>query len=170
MGVPLYALMCTTAVSLVAFATSFIPGSDLFTVLTTLVGVAGLTTWFGITVAHYRFRRAFAEQGRDLSDLPMRTPLHPFGDIFSMIACIAVALMTGYSYFKPANAVGLIGNYGGLILCLLGFTITKFYTKSKLVPLERMDLDTGRSDRKWTTEDEEDAMKLLWRRVRHTMT
>lgn len=40
-GVPIYALICTTLVSLVTFATSFIPGKALFLVLTDLSGVAG---------------------------------------------------------------------------------------------------------------------------------
>ncbi|KAI8333775.1 amino acid permease/ SLC12A domain-containing protein, partial [Blakeslea trispora] len=47
-GVPIYALICTTAVCLVTFATSFIPGKALFIVLTDLSGIAGFVTWGGI--------------------------------------------------------------------------------------------------------------------------
>jgi lysine-specific permease len=43
-GVPIYALICTSAVSLVCFLTSFIPGSALFLVLCDLGGIAGLVS------------------------------------------------------------------------------------------------------------------------------
>lgn len=41
-GVPIYALICTSAVSLVCFLTSWIPGEALFSVLSSLAGIAGL--------------------------------------------------------------------------------------------------------------------------------
>ncbi|KAI9246916.1 amino acid permease/ SLC12A domain-containing protein [Phascolomyces articulosus] len=145
-GVPAYALGCTVLVSLVAFATFFIPGQALYTILTKLVGIAGLTTWFGISIAHYRFRRAFIAKNRNIDHLPMKAPLHPVGDIVGAIGCGVIILAAGYKYFSPADPVGLIGNYGGTILFILGFTITKIVTKSKLVPLKDIDLDTGRID------------------------
>ncbi|KAI8146770.1 amino acid permease/ SLC12A domain-containing protein [Fennellomyces sp. T-0311] len=144
-GVPVYALICTSLVSLIAFATSFIPGGALFTVLTKIPGVAVLVTWTGICVAHFRFRRAFAIQGRDLKDLPMHVPLHPFGDLLAISICPLLAVFTGYKYFSPPSDVGIVGQYLGLILCLFGFIGLKVYTKSKLIPLQDMDLDTGRS-------------------------
>ncbi|KAI8889001.1 hypothetical protein K501DRAFT_239256 [Backusella circina FSU 941] len=145
-GVPLYALTCTALVSLVTFATSFIPGKALFLVLTKLSGVAGFVTWFGICFAHYRFRKAIKYHGRSVDELPIKAPFHPFGDLFGMIACVVIALMAGYSYFVPPSAVGLIGNYAGLILCVLGFIVTKLWTKSKMIPIAEIDIDTGRSD------------------------
>ncbi|KAI8374417.1 amino acid permease/ SLC12A domain-containing protein [Radiomyces spectabilis] len=145
-GVPTYALVCTALVSLVTFATSFIPGKALFVVLTKLSGVAGFVTWGGICCAHYRFRKAFKRQNRNLSELPIVAPCYPFGDLFGMVACIVISLMAGYSYFVPPSAVGLIGNYAGLVLCVIGFIVTKLWTKSKMIPIDEIDLDTGRSE------------------------
>lgn len=108
--------------------------------------MAGLVTWAGICVAHYRFRRAFKAQGRDLDELPMRAPCFPFGDLFDIAACTVIALMTGYRSFSPPSAVGLTGHYLGLIFTVIGFLVLKFYTKSQLVRLEDIDLDTGRSE------------------------
>ncbi|KAI9489402.1 amino acid permease-domain-containing protein [Zychaea mexicana] len=168
-GVPVYALVCTSLVSLITFATFFIPGRALFTVLTKLPGVAVLVTWTGICIAHFRFRRAFKLQGRDLKDLPMTVPMHPIGDILDVFVCPIIALFTGYKYFIPAQAVGIIGQYLGLILCLVGFIALKVFTKSKLIPLKEMDLDTGRSDISY---DPQEASKLsgpwyarAWKRV-----
>lgn len=128
------------------FATSFIPGKALFIVLTKLSGVAGFVTWGGICFAHYRFRKAIKYQGLSVKDLPITTPFHPFGDIFGMVACVVIALIAGYSYFVPADAVGLIGNYGGLIVCAILFITLKLYTRSKMIPISEIDIDTGRAD------------------------
>lgn len=145
-GVPIWSLICTSLICLVTFATSFIPGKALFLVLTALSGVAGFVTWGGICFAHYRFRKAMIYQGRSIKELPIAAPFHPFGDIFGMLACTVIALISGYSYFVPADAVGLIGNYAGLIVCAILFIVLKFYTGSKMVPISEIDLDTGRAD------------------------
>ncbi|KAI9319814.1 amino acid permease/ SLC12A domain-containing protein [Dichotomocladium elegans] len=142
-GVPLWSLVCTALVSVITFITSLIPGKYLYVVLTSLSGVAGFVTWAGIAYAHFRFRKACKVQNKDRSVIPMHAPLHPFGDLFAIVACIVCSLITGYSYFSPADPVGLVGNYAGLILCAIGWAITKWYTKSTLVPYAEMDLDTG---------------------------
>ncbi|KAG2222082.1 hypothetical protein INT45_007968 [Circinella minor] len=145
-GVPIWALTCTALVSLVCFVTSVIPGKALYQVLVSLSGVAGFVTWGSICLAHFRFRQAFKAQGRDLDILPFKAPWHPFGDIFDIIGCTVCALISGYSFFSPPSAVGLIGNYAGLIFCGVGFCITKWWSKSKMVPLMEIDLDTGVSE------------------------
>ncbi|CAO3667116.1 unnamed protein product [Rhizopus stolonifer] len=173
-GVPIYSLICTALVCLVTFATSFIPGKALFLVLTDLSGVAGFVTWGGICFAHYRFRKAMKIQNRNIDDLPIHTPFHPFGDIFGMVACTVISLIAGYSYFVPADTVGLIGNYAGLILCVLGFIITKLWTRSKMIPLDLIDLDTGRADPIFTEEDREEITGpwyvRFWKRFVNILT
>lgn len=136
----------TAFIGLITFATSFIPGKALFVVLTDLSGVAGFVTWGGICLSHYRFRKALKYQGRSIAQLPITTPFHPFGDIFGMIACVVIALIAGYSYFVPADPVGLIGNYGGLIAVAILYIILKLRTKSKLIPISEIDIDSGRAD------------------------
>ncbi|KAI9469639.1 MAG: amino acid permease/ SLC12A domain-containing protein [Benjaminiella poitrasii] len=167
-GVPVYSLTCTALVCLVTFATSFIPGKALFIVLTDLSGVAGFVTWGGICFAHYRFRKALKCQGRTIQDLPITTPFHPFGDLFGMLACVVISLMAGYSYFVPPDAVGLIGNYGGLICIAILFIVLKLWTKSKMIPVEQIDLDTGRADYNTVTEEQEKSSEVqgpIWKRM-----
>ncbi|KAI9322317.1 amino acid permease/ SLC12A domain-containing protein [Dichotomocladium elegans] len=168
-GVPIGALICTALVSVVTFITSVIPGQALYQVLTSLAGISGFVTWFGISLAHYRFRKAFKAQNRDLSVLPLKAPWHPFGDLFDMFACIVIALLTGYSYFVPPNPVGLVGNYAGLILCAIGYGVTKLYTKSKIVPLTEIDLVTGavhlESEEREQEKQAEPRYRRLWKRA-----
>lgn len=145
--------MCVSAIfSIITVALSFIPGKGkaLYQVLTSLSGIAGFVTWGGICLAHYRFRKAFKVQGVSLDILPFHAPWHPFGDLFDMIACCVLSLITGYSYFIPPidsdQIVGIVGNYAGLVICAIGYVISKWWLKAKLVPLEDIDLFTGRAD------------------------
>ncbi|CAO3643773.1 unnamed protein product [Mucor hiemalis] len=142
-GVPIYALICTSAVSLVCFLTSWIPGAALFMVLSSLAGIAGLITWFAIALSHYRFRKALIVQGKDLNQLPYIAPGHPYMNILAMVVCVVIVLISGWSYFVPADPIGLIGSYGGFLLVVFGYLVLKFWTKSKLIPLDQIDLDTG---------------------------
>ncbi|GAA5805953.1 hypothetical protein HPULCUR_011480 [Helicostylum pulchrum] len=142
-GVPIYSLICTSAVSLVCFFTSWIPGSALFMVLSSLAGIAGLITWFAIALSHYRFRKAMIVQGKDLNQLPYIAPGHPYMNLISIAACIVIILISGWSYFVPADAIGLVGSYGGTLIAIIGYLILRFWKKTKLIPLEEIDLDTG---------------------------
>ncbi|KAI7884805.1 hypothetical protein K492DRAFT_142474, partial [Lichtheimia hyalospora FSU 10163] len=145
-GVPVYALICTALVSLVACTTSQIADGSVFFVLTRMPGMGVMITWSGITIAHFRFRRALKAQQRSLDCLPMRAPLHPFGDFFDLLACVIIAVIAGYVYFPSQNAIGIVGTYLPLFACIVGFIVLKFWTGSKLIPLDEIDLDTGRSD------------------------
>lgn len=82
-------------------------------------------------------------QGKDLNQLPYIAPGHPYMNLTAMIACIIIILISGWSYFVPADAINLVGSYGGALIVLGSYIIIKFWTKSKLIPLDEIDLDTG---------------------------
>ncbi|GAB5588908.1 hypothetical protein Unana1_03808 [Umbelopsis nana] len=163
-GVPIYALIVSAAVSVVSFLTTFIPGNALFLCLSSISGVAGFITWGAISLARFRMRRAFTVQGRPLSDLPYVAPGYPYFDIFAVIACSILALLGGWSSFVPADPIGLVGNYAGLVVALFGFLITKLYTKSKVVRLCDIDLDTGRVEYV-NNDDVVDEKVPVWRKI-----
>lgn len=112
-------------------------------VLSSLAGIAGLITWFAIALSHYRFRKAMIVQGKDLNQLPYIAPGHPYMNLISIAACIIIILISGWSYFVPADAIGLVGSYGGTLIAVIGYLILRFWKKTKLIPLEEIDLDTG---------------------------
>jgi lysine-specific permease len=122
--------------------------------------VRGSISW-----ARFRMRRAFAVQGRSLSDLPYVAPGYPYFDIFAIFACAVLALLGGWSSFSPADPIGLVGNYAGLIIAFVGFLVTKLWTKSKMVPLADIDLDTGRSLQGEVESKEDEVKKVWWRRA-----
>lgn len=86
-----------------------------------------------------------------------------------MVACIVISLIAGYSYFVPANAVGLIGNYLGLIAIVILYICLKFYTKSKVIPISEIDIDTGRADYQTFQKGDDDSDRVIegpwWKRA-----
>lgn len=109
-------------------------------------------------------RRAFTVQGRPLSDLPYVAPGYPYFDVFAVLACSILALLGGWSSFVPADPIGLVGNYAGLVIAFFGFLITKLYTKSKVVRLCDIDLDTGRVEYV-NNDDVVDEKVPVWRKI-----
>jgi lysine-specific permease len=108
-------------------------------------------------------------QGKDLNQLPYIAPGHPHMNLTAMVACIVIILISGWSYFVPADAIGLIGSYGGALIVLGGFLILKFWTKSKLIPLEEIGLDTG--VRYFTLEEleaekEQVQYRSIWQKIK----
>jgi lysine-specific permease len=81
-------------------------------------------------------------QGKSLEELPYIAKGHPYMNIIAMVACIVICLISGWSYFVPADPIGLVGCYGGLIIFFGAYLILKVWTKEKLVPYEMMDLET----------------------------
>jgi lysine-specific permease len=91
------ALLATTMVGCISFLGIFVESnSKLFLVLTLLdgvvfdwlirvAGISGILTWISISVIHLRFRHAFKLQNKDLSVLPYRAPLHPYGSYIAIL-------------------------------------------------------------------------------------
>lgn len=76
-GIPMNALLVTTAVGMLAFLASLFGDGVVYTWLLNASGMCGFITWLGIAISHYRFRKAYVAQGRDLSALPIPCALVP---------------------------------------------------------------------------------------------
>ena len=90
-GIPFIALLATTAVALLTFLTS-IYGVSFFTFLVSASGLTGFIAWIGIAISHFRFRRAYVAQGKDVKKLPYHAKLFPFGPILALIMTVLVTL------------------------------------------------------------------------------
>jgi lysine-specific permease len=142
-GVPLYALLLTTLVGMLAFLTSLFGDGAVYTWLLNASGMAGFIAWLGIAISHYRFRKAFHAQGKDLSILKYRAKFFPFGPLFALFLCLLVILGQNYSAFM-GTAVdwhGVLVSYLGLPLFILIWLVHKIVKKTKLIPLSECDLN-----------------------------
>ncbi|OCA89047.1 amino acid permease [Pseudobacillus wudalianchiensis] len=138
-GVPVNALIMTSLMGTLAFLASFFGDGAVYIWLLNASGMSGFIAWVGIAISHYRFRRAYIAQGRDLRDLPYRAKWFPFGPLFALTLCIIVILGQNYSAFT-SGAVdwnGAIISYIGLPLFIAVWLGYKFIKKTKIVPLEK---------------------------------
>lgn len=141
-GVPVNALITTTLVGTLAFLASFFGDGTVYKWLLNASGMSGFIAWLGIAICHYRFRRAFVVQGKDLSLLPYKSKLFPFGPLFAFAVCAFVVLGQNYSAFMGPHIDWnrALVSYIGLPLFLTLWLGHKFIKKTKFIPLEKSDL------------------------------
>jgi lysine-specific permease len=142
-GVPVNSLIVTSLVGTLAFLASFFGDGAVYTWLLNASGMSGFIAWLGIAISHYRFRKAYIAQGRDLNALPYKAKWFPFGPLFAFILCVIVILGQNYSAFTGDRIdwYGVLVSYIGLpifIAVWLGYKIIK---KTKIVPLDQCKLD-----------------------------
>ena len=105
-------------------------------------GMAGFITWIGIAICHYRFRRAYVAQGKDLKELPYRATFFPFGPLLALLMCIIVTAGQNYSAFTGAEIdwYGASVAYIGIPVFLAVYLYHKVKHHTNIIPLDEVDL------------------------------
>lgn len=139
-GIPRNALIMTTIVACLCFLTSMFGEQKIYLWLLNLSGMTGFIAWLGIAISHYRFRRGFVKQGRDLNLLPYRAALFPFGPILAFILCLIITLGQNYEAFlqDKIDWHGVVATYVGLPLFLVIWFGYKWTKKSRFVRYPEM--------------------------------
>ncbi|WCN39492.1 amino acid permease [Aneurinibacillus uraniidurans] len=142
-GVPVAALCVTAAIGIVAFFASLFGDGVVYVWLLNASGMSGFIAWLGIAISHYRFRRAYIAQGRNLADLPYRAKWFPFGPLFAFVICMIVIIGQNYGAVlgDKIDWNGIIVAYIGIPLFLaLWFGYKRKY-RTKVVPLKECDFE-----------------------------
>ncbi|KAJ3301819.1 hypothetical protein HDV03_000286 [Kappamyces sp. JEL0829] len=143
-GVPIAAVLLSTAVGACTFATLAVPGQVLFDFLTNLVGLYIIVTWMLVCVAHIRFRSAYIAQGYSLDDLPYKSLVGTTGDYIAIAVLAVVIVLSGLTFYNPFSGIDVVKNFVGLIIYPILYVGHKAYHKNwKLVPLHEVDFVTG---------------------------
>jgi lysine-specific permease len=147
-GIPIYCVLLTALIGMLAFLTSLFGNGVVYNWLLSISGIAGFIAWLGIAASHYRFRRAYVRQGRQVSELPFKARLFPVGPIFAFGVCSFVVVGQGYStwFASPPVAADIIAAYIGVPVVVILFVGYKLVKKTKMIPLEEVDLDSGREE------------------------
>lgn len=129
-GVPVYALAATTVVAAMCFASYLASAEVIYIWLLNLSGMTGFIAWLGIAVSHYRFRKGYLLQGKQLSSLPYRASFFPFGPMFAFVLCLTITLGQNYQAFMQERIdwTGVVATYIGLpvfLLIWLGYRLLK---------------------------------------------
>lgn len=140
-GVPTNALYITTLVACSAFFASLVGDGKIYYILYNASGITAFFAWLGISICHYRFRKAYVAQGRDLKDLKFKAKFYPFGPIIGIILCIIVIFGANIWVFQAETFswFDFLSNYICIPLFICMFLGYKFVNKTKLVPLEDCD-------------------------------
>jgi len=144
-GVPVHALLATAALGLLAFLASFFGDGQVYIWLLNASGMSGFIAWLGIAISHYRFRKAYVAQGREVADLPYRSRWFPLGPILAGVMCTIVIIGQSISAFSNGRVDWqfLFASYVGIPLFLLLWLGHKWKYKTKLLKLEKCNLDSA---------------------------
>ncbi|MDR1572265.1 MAG: amino acid permease [Clostridiales Family XIII bacterium] len=141
-GVPIYALLLTTAIGMVAFLGSLAGEGTVYIWLVNASGVAGFIAWLGIAISHYKFRKAFLAQGHSLNELKYKAMFYPFGPVLAMALCLVV-IVGQFFVNDDFSVLGFFVAYVGAVLFILVFLAYKIARRTKGVRPEDADLSQG---------------------------
>ena len=140
-GVPMNALLVTTVVGAACFLTTLVGDGAAYVWLVSASGLAGFIVWMGIAWSHYRFRKAYLAQGKDLDDLPYRAKFFPLGPMIALTLCAVVILGQNYQAFVgDVDLLAALSAYIGLPLFLALWFCHKLKTGSRMIRYEEADL------------------------------
>jgi len=142
-GIPINALLVTTSIGMLAFLASFFGDGVVYLWLLNASGMCGFITWLGISISHYRFRRAYVAQGRDINDFPYKARWFPFGPLFAFALCMVVIIGQNFKAFtgETIDWYGVLVSYIGIPLFLGIWLGYKFVYKTKVIPLQECKFD-----------------------------
>ncbi|QPQ32689.1 amino acid permease [Lysinibacillus sp. JNUCC 51] len=142
-GVPVAGMILTCAVGMLAFLASFFGDGVVYMWLMNAIGITGFIFWLGISVSHYRFRKAFIAQGYSLDDLPYRAKWFPIGPIFAIACGLIVIIAQNFQAFMAEEI-----DWGSVVAAYLGIPFFlslwfgyKIIKKTKVVNLKDVDFD-----------------------------
>ncbi|KAI7903790.1 amino acid permease/ SLC12A domain-containing protein [Cokeromyces recurvatus] len=162
-GAPYWAVICSSVIGFSCVFVSIYSASAAFIWFLSITAISGFISWWGIAVVHVRFRRAFKTQQRNLDDLPYKAFAHPFSAITAIVLTTFITFGQGYTSFTPTfNALTFVKSYIGLVPVIVWYVSHKLIKKTKVVPLEEVDFETGRVTRIDIEKDNEEDKNYTW--------
>lgn len=151
-GRPLGGIIFSAVFGLLAFVSASPKQGEVFAWLVALSALSTLFTWGSCTAAHIRFRAAMKVQGRSLDELPYLSKTGVWGSYYATICLIVVLGLQFWISLFPLGAkpdpVVFFKNYLGAVIVVVCYVGHKIYSRNLtfFVPLDTMDLDSGRTE------------------------
>lgn len=143
-GVPYAAIIFVNCLGLLSLLNISAGAAKAYVYIVNLSGVAVFIVWGSVSYIQIRFRQAWKAQGRSIDDIPYKGFLYPYLPIFSIVINTFLALIQGWSYFKPFDVANWVDAYVLLPFFFVLFFFFKLVNKTTWVKLEDVDLDDGR--------------------------
>ncbi|KAG1866248.1 amino acid permease [Suillus tomentosus] len=166
-GLPYAAVLFSAAFSLLAFMAVSKGAGSVFNWFANMTSIAGLMTWFGISVTYLRFYKGMQVQGIDRKTLPYYTNLQPYAAWWGALATVTVCFFSGFSVFLKGewNTATFITNYILLITWPIMYLGARFYYGTKPVAAQDMDFTSDIAEILADTYDEpppRNKMEAFW--------
>ncbi|CAJ0679576.1 amino acid permease [Ralstonia mannitolilytica] len=144
-GVPHRALVVTSAVGALCFFSSLFGDQVVYLWLLNTSAVTCFIAWFGIALAHYRFRKGFVSQGHSVRQLAYRSPFFPFGPIMVAILCVVIILgQNTKALLAPLENLGaFLSTYCGVFVFVAIWLGYRWKFKTRFVPYAQMQFSTA---------------------------
>ncbi|KAF7793034.1 hypothetical protein EIP86_004139 [Pleurotus ostreatoroseus] len=146
LGVPWPALIMSMLFCGLVFLNVSSSSAKVFTWFVNLVSTFGAITWMCICYTHIRFMKALEFNGISRDSLPYKAPLQPFGSWFALIATAIVTIFKGFDTFIPFTTDTFITSYIALPAFVFFWAGYKLWFRTKVIPIERVDLVTGKRE------------------------
>lgn len=145
-GVPVYAVLATSAVALLAFLNVSSSSASVFTWFTNLSTVSGFLAWLCVITAYLRFRKALQHFGVD-DTRPFKTAFQPYASYITFFIVSLLTITNGFTVFVGGSfkAGDFVAAYVTLPIFAALYFGHKAWTKNwKFVyPVEEVDVFTG---------------------------
>ncbi|KAH8102603.1 amino acid permease [Cristinia sonorae] len=144
-GLPYISLAFCASFSFLAYMGVTTGSGRVFNWFANMTSIAGLMTWFGISVTYIRFHAGFKKQGLDRKKLPYASPLQPFAAWYAASACFFICLFSGWAVFLKGSwdTATFVTNYFPLAFFPVLYIGAKLWRKDPLVKPENMDFFSG---------------------------
>jgi amino acid transporter len=172
-GRPLWSVLFILAFGPLAYVNLDADGPTVFNWLLALSGLAALFTWGSICLAHIRFRKAWAHQGRSLDEIPFKAIGGVYGSYIGLALNVIVLVANFYIAISPIGkdlntAEGFFMAYLALPVVIVFWIGGFIWKRTGWLTIEQIDLDTGRRELPWDEINEyKDRVAKMpkWRRL-----
>ena len=97
--------------------------------------------------------KALKYNGISRDTLPYKAPFQPYGSWFAIVATAIVTIFKGFDTFLPFTKDTFVTSYIGIPTFILFWSAYKLIYRTKVIPIEKVDLTTGK--REYAEEEEQ---------------
>ncbi|XBW37372.1 hypothetical protein QEN19_002952 [Hanseniaspora menglaensis] len=151
-GRPLTCLIIACVFGLLCFLAASSFRVVFFDWLIAVAGLAMLFNYFGMNLAHIRFRKAMQAQGKSLKELAFKSQTGTLGSYLSCFIIILLFIAQFWIAIVPvgegkADANAFFQNYLCVVVWVVAYIAYKLYSKEWqfVIPADKVDIDSNRT-------------------------
>ncbi|KAL1707606.1 amino acid permease/ SLC12A domain-containing protein [Schizophyllum commune] len=169
-GLPYVSLIFSTAFALLAYMSVDKNAGEVFNWFQNMTAIAGMMTWFGISITYLRFHAGCKAQNIDRKKLPYWNIINPYAAWYSLVATFVICFFSGWSVFLRGNWATdtFVTNYFPLWLFPILYIGSKLYYRQPIVKASEMDFVSNIAEIEADCANDEDApprnkFEAFWR-------